>query len=170
MITRRVLTIALGAALLGGCRTETIPAADTPVPIAHGTAAEFSPLLSAPSGTGRCEVAEADPAVPGARAIAWVRGSRTEQRVTVQVDSQGRPFRFMDVRTQPSLTYPEAANRTTIGLYLTEGYAVLGNRPAGQEARIFEVPLEEASMAENLGKPIEMLQFVMNQCGRGAGD
>ena len=161
--------VALGAVLLGGCsstlyRTTPYQRVNGPVPISRGTAAEFSALIPQSTGSARCEVRESDSGGPGGRAIALVHDQPPGQRITVFVDADGVPTRYMDVRGDLP-TDDQVGDRTTIGLYLTEGYTIAGDHPSGQELEVFEFPLEEATVSENLGNPGEMLQHVLARCG-----
>ena len=97
--------------------------------------------------------------------ITLVRDEPTRQRISVIVDADGLPLRYMDVRGDLSTSADSRADRTTIGLYVTEGYAVAGNRPAGKELEVLEIPLAEAVASENLGNPGEVLEHVLSRCG-----
>ena len=85
--------------------------------------------------------------------------------VTVTVDEDGVTVKYLDVRGDLSIADDQVGDRTTIGLYLTEGYAILSNRPDAGEPNIVEVPLGQALSSDRLGNPSEKLQQVLAACG-----
>ena len=165
MIMRLVFAVALGAVLVGACTTTPYRRVSGSVPISQGTAAEFSAVVPPSTGSAHCEVRESDSGGSGERVIALVHDEPAHQRITVIVDAEGVPIRYTDVRGDPSTSDDQVGDRTTIGLYLAEGYAIAGNRSSGQELEVFEIPLEEASVSQNLGNPGEMLERVLTRCG-----
>ncbi len=165
MIMRLLSAVALGAVLLGACSTTRYQRVSGPVPIAQGTAAEFSAVVPPSTGSAHCEVRGSDLGGPGGRVIALVHDEPAEQRITVIVDAEGVPTRYTDVRGDLATSDSQVGDRTTIGLYLAEGYAIVANRSSGRELQVFEIPLEEATGSQNLGKPGEMLEHVLTRCG-----
>ena len=159
------LVTAVGALLLGGCTAAPARITDGPVPLARGSADDFAAVVPPSSSAGYCEVRRTDSEGPGDRVITLVRDEPTRQRISVIVDADGLPLRYMDVRGDLSTSADSRADRTTIGLYVTEGYAVAGNRPAGKELEVLEIPLAEAVASENLGNPGEVLEHVLSRCG-----
>lgn len=91
-----------------------------------------------------------------------------DRQVTVTVDDEGVPFRYVDVRGDLSTKVERSGDRTTIGLYLDEGYAVLSNRVGAGTPEMLEVPLEEVFTSPRLGNPRETMRRVLDSCG-GAG-
>ena len=157
--------VGFGALLLGGCSTTPYQRLTGPVPIAQGRAAEFAAVVPQSTSPTRCEVRESDQGAPGGRAITLVHDEPAPERITVLVDSEGVPVRYIDVRGGVPISGDEVGDRTTIGLYLAEGYAIAGNHSSGQEAEVFEIPLDEATESQNLGSPGEMLEQVLTLCG-----
>lgn len=160
------LPVALGALLLGGCSVATYHRPVGPVPISEGSIDAFSPLVPGSKASSRCEAIGASPAEADARSVALVYAQPAEQQVTVMLDADGAPMRYTDVRGDLSMSGREFGDRTTIGLYLAEGYAVLSNRPSGREPTVVEVPLAEAISSEELGNPGAMLEHVLATCGQ----
>lgn len=135
-----------------------------PVPISPGSAPDFVALVPGSLAAPRCRDVAGAPGPRDGRTIALVYGSPAEQQVTVTLDAEGVPTKYMDVRGDLSASVERVGARTTIGLYLTEGYAVVSNRPASADPVIFEIALDEALGSPELGNPAEMLQEVLATC------
>ena len=155
--------VTLAVIPLTGCVTHyqrTIGA----VPISPGSADGFEALVPRSSAAPRCETVAGPPGLRDARSVALVYGLPAEQQVTVTLDADGVPTRYLDVRGD--LTTPEAdvGDRTTIGLYITQGYAVVSNRRASADPVIFEIPLDEALASPELDDPAGMLEEVLATC------
>ena len=155
--------IALACCALSSCTTTPAPRPNGPVPLARGSVESFSALVPGSGATPRCERPAGAPIGPDQVAVALVYPGSPEQRVTVTVDRDGVPVRLVDDRGDLSMD-ERVGDRTTIGLYLTDGYAVLSNRPEGGEPVMLEVPLAEALTSERLGNPRAMLERVMASC------
>lgn len=151
------------ALVFGGCVTQSYQRPDAPIPLARGSIESFAPLVPSSTGTPRCESAARAPVQPGGRAVALVYPSPSAQQVTVTLDRDGVPTKYLDVRGDLSEAAPDG-DRTTIGLYLTEGYAVLSNRPESGDPAVLEVPLEEALSSDRLGNPDAKLREVLTVC------
>jgi hypothetical protein len=135
-----------------------------PVPISAGSARDFVALVPSSPATPRCEDVAGPPGPRGGRNVALVYGSPAERQVTVTLDAGGTPTRYMDVRGDLSMSADNVGDRTTIGLYLTEGYAVASNRPASGAPVMFEIPLDEALSSAELGDPAGKLEEVLTTC------
>jgi hypothetical protein len=165
MVMKLLSTVALVAVPLGGCSTTPYQRVKEPIPISQTTAAEFSAVVPPSTGLAHCEVRESDSANPGGRVITLIHDEPAERRITVSLDAEGTPTKYMDVRGDLSTSDYRGGDRTTIGLYLAQGDAIAGNRSSGQELEVFEIPLEEATGSQNLGNPGEMLERVLTRCG-----
>ena len=135
-----------------------------PVPISPGSAQGFVALVPSSSAAPRCEDVSGPPGLHDGRSVALVYGSPAEQQITVTLDAEGMPTKYMDVRGDLSMFDDDVGDRTTIGLYLTEGYAVVSNRAASADPVIFEIPLDEALESPELGDPAGMLQEILTTC------
>lgn len=161
---QRVSTLLVCCAL-SVCTTTPAPRPNGPVPLGYGSIEAFSALVPANEVTPRCEAPTGAPLEPGQTAVALVYRGSPERRVTVTLDGDGTPTRYVDDRGDLSLRQDRGGDRTTIGLYLTEGYAVLSNRPDGGRPSMLEVPLEEAWTSERLGDPRGVLERALSSCG-----
>ena len=89
--------------------------------------------------------------------------SRSRSRCVSPVALQ--PPHDIDVRGDLTQASSPALDRTTIGLYLEQGYAVLSNRQGAREPTILEVPLEEVLTSSSLGNPTAAMLEVLEACG-----
>jgi hypothetical protein len=161
---RRFFAVAAGLLVIG-CTTPTYHPMNRFVGIRRGSIESFSALVPGSSGAATCETPPTDLAPPGGRAVSLVYDGPVRQQITVLLDAAGTPTAYVDARGD--LSDPEQADgdRTTIGLYLREDYAVLSNRPRGTQATMLEVPLVEAYASDRLGNPSAQLQQVLEACG-----
>jgi hypothetical protein len=150
--------------LLAGCAVANSRPASGPVPLAYGTASSFTPLVAAPSSTPSCVRASDAPLDPGSRAVALLYPPAPERQVTVTVNSAGEPIKYLDVRGDLSESDDEMADRTTIGLYLEQGYAVLSNREGPGPPDMLEVPLDDVLTSSRFGNPSEVMEQVLATC------
>jgi hypothetical protein len=157
-------SIAFVGVLLAACSVTASPDLSGPVPLAHGAAASFTPLVEASSGAPSCVHPADAPLDPGSRAIAMLYRQPTTRQVTVTLDGTGTPVRYLDVRGDLSESDDRSADRTTIGLYLEQGYAVLSNREGAGPPDMLEVPLDEVLTSPRLGDPSREMQHVMATC------
>lgn len=155
--------VALAVMLLGGCVANNQRTVG-PVPISQASVQDFVVLVPSSPAAPRCEDVAGPPGLRDGRNVALVYGSPAERQVTVTLDVDGIPARYMDVRGDLSMSGDRVGDRTTIGLYLTEGYAVVSNRPASGDPVILEIPIEEALSSPELGNPAGMLQEVLTTC------
>ena len=165
MTVRLCTFAALTTVLVGGCSAASDPRLLGPVPIAPGSASQFSALVPVPSGPQRCEVGERDDQTEG-RVLSLVRETKVQQRISVTLDAEGVPVRYIDVRGDVFSVGDDGGDRTTIGLYLAEGYAVAANRVAGRSPELLEIPLAEARVSANLNLPGVRMEEVLSQCGQ----
>lgn len=154
--------------VLSGCTSTVQPPANGPVPLAYGSVDDFTALVPSSDGSPRCQVLDDTPVELGGRAVALVYPRPAEQQVTVYLDPTGEPTRYIDARGDLSLAGDRAGDRTTIGLYLDQGYAVLSNRPASGRHVIVEIPLAEALTPDRLDNPGVALRRVLELCGGAA--
>lgn len=161
-IVKFITAVVLGAGLLAGCSTSPYSGPNERAPLLQGTAAEFSALIQPATGPAHCETRVSEAGEAGARVHSLVHEGRVGRLIAVTVDDQGSPIRYMDVRGNTSDAF--SGDRTTIGLYLPEGYAVAGNRPSGQRLEAVEIPLDEALESPNLGNPGGMMEQVLSRC------
>jgi hypothetical protein len=153
---------------LGACVTNSALRPDAPVPLTRGSADSFSPLVAAPTSTPRCEDRDPPALAEGERAVALIYPPPLKRQITVTVDGEGVPFRYVDVRGDMTTEVDRAGDRTTIGLYLDEGYAVLSNREGTGTPEMLEVPLAEVLTSPRLGNPRETMLEVLDRCGGAA--
>lgn len=147
-----------------GCTTSAPQRTTGPVPLARGDAASFSPMVS-PTSTGpRCIEASDEDVAAGRRALAVRYAGPPARQVTVTLDADGVPTRYMDVRGDLEGSGDDAGDRTTIGLYLEQGYAVLSNRSRGSDPTMLEVPVEEVLTSASLGDPSAVIDGVLESC------
>lgn len=165
-IVRYYLLVAMSSLFLGGCTTAPYQRPNGPVGISQGSVDAFSALVPTSTTIPRCEEPADSPVGPGGRAVALVYPGPAEQQVTVILDQDGAPTRYIDVRGDLSISDERAGDRTTIGLYLEQGYAVASNRSGSEDPVIVQFPLDEALSSERLGNPGAMLQHILAVCGR----
>lgn len=151
--------------LLAACSVTPSHPASGPVPVAHGTASSFTPLVAASSAAPSCVQPARAPLNAGARAVALFYPGPGERQVTVTVDSTGVPTKYLDVRGDLSESDHEVMDRTTIGLYVEQGYAVLSNREKAGSPDMLEVPLDDVLRSSELGNPAEEMRHVLAICG-----
>lgn len=159
----RLLTLACLTAA-GACAVSSTTPVSGPVPVVSGDAASFVPLVVPSVAGGRC-VPTSDASVPaGARAVAMRYPGPPERQVTVTVSDDGTPIRYIDVRGDLSESDGDVGDRTTIGLYLEQGYAVLSNRVASDAPDMLEVPVEDVVTSPRLGNPEGLMTEVLARC------
>lgn len=148
----------------------TVPAVreNGPVPVVRGTVDSFAPLVAPSAGAPSCETPMGPSLEAGERAVALVYDDDPGRQVTVTLGENGEPIRYMDVRGALSPEDLGRGDRTTIGLFLDGGYAVLSNRPDGGAPTVVEVPLSEALDSERLGTPSEAMERVLSMCAEEA--
>jgi len=154
----------LSGLLLGGCSVTSPQPSAGPVPLEYGSASSFTPLVNATSAPSSCAEPADAPIQPGARALALHYPGPPERQVTVTLNPAGEPTRYVDVRGDLAHPRSSALDRTTIGLYLEQGYAVLSNRQGTQEPTMLEVPLEEVLTSSSLGNPTATMLQVLEAC------
>lgn len=159
-------TILTTLVLSGACTVTPAPSTSGPVPLAYGDAASFRPLVPVPAAAPTCMRPTNAPVPPGARAVAMLYAGPPERQVTVIVDGEGTPIRYLDVRGDLSESDGDVGDRTTIGLYLEQGYAVLSNRAATGAPDILEVPLDDVVSSPRLGNPDAVMSEVLENCAR----
>ena len=130
---------------LAGCSVTSIRTSAGPVPLEYGSASSFIPLVAATSAPSSCVAPEDAPLEPGAEALALYYPGPPQRQVTVTLNSAGEPTRYVDVRGDLAQPGSSAHDRTTIGLYLEQGYAVLSNRQATEVPTMLEVPWKGSS-------------------------
>src|SRR6185503_11441126 len=92
------------------------------VPITRASIEAFSALVPASNASPTCgQPSEAARAI-GHSGVSLIYDDPTRQ-VTVLLDATGNPTAYFDVRGDLSASNQRGGDRTTIGLYLTEGYA-----------------------------------------------
>ncbi len=160
---RRITAIAASLAL-AACTTSPAPATSGPVPLSYGDAATFEPLVAMSSAGASC-VQPAEAHLPsGARSVAMRYAGPPERQVTVTLDAEGTPIRYLDVRGDLTEADGDARDRTTIGLFLEQGYAVLSNRRAADTPSMLEVPLDDLVASPRLGNPEAVMAQVLDRC------
>ena len=158
-----VLTVLCSAS---ACTVTPAPLTSGPVPLVSGEADSFHPLVTA-SATGSTCVQPSDEALPpGARAVAMRFSGLPERQVTVTLDGDGNPIKYLDVRGDLSERDDEVGDRTTIGLFLPQGYAVLSNRPSSEAPVMLEVPVDDVVSSSRLGNPRAVMNEVLETCAR----
>lgn len=163
------LAVAISATfVLGGCSVQPVPDPSGPVPLVRGSAASFQPLLRESTESPSCVDPVDAPLPAGGRAVALLYPESPRRQVTVTVDRSGVPIKYLDVRGDLSEADDDMGDRTTIGLYLTEGYAVLSNREGERRPEILEVPLDEVLTSVELGDPTQEMEHVLNRCDPAA--
>ena len=162
---RLYFLVTVSGLFLSGCTSVVYQRLSDGVPVSRGSAATFFPLVPNSSGASHCKEPTAAPLGPGGRAVALVYPGPPERQVTVTLDQDGVPTKYVDVRGDLSVSDDRAGDRTTIGLYLDQGYAVLSNHPKSGEAVVVEVPLDEVLTSDALGDPSDMMQHVLTVCG-----
>lgn len=160
---RAVLLVGALSLTVAACATTPVRPLSRPVPLATGSVDAFVPLVEASDQSPRCEARDHDLLAPGQRAVALVYGGGPPRRVTVTVDEDLQPVRYVDDRGDLSAR-GRSGDRTTIGLYLDADYAVLSNRPRRAPAVIVEVPLSDAIESRKLGDPRAVIRRVMSEC------
>lgn len=153
-----------GGVFVAACSVTSSPNPSGPVPLARGAASSFTPLVTASSAVPSCVQPSDAPLDPGSRAVAFLYPGPADRQVTVTVDSTGVPTRYVDVRGDLSESDHPVADRTTIGLYLEQGYAVLSNREGAGPPDMLEVPLDDVLSSPRLGNPNEVMQDVLATC------
>ena len=151
--------------LLAGCSVTSPRPSAGPVPLEYGSASSFTPLVGVTSAPSSCVEPADAPLDPGAQALALHYPGPPERQVTVTLNPAGEPTRYIDVRGDLTQARSPALDRTTIGLYLEQGYAVLSNRQGAREPTILEVPLEEVLTSSSLGNPTAAMLEVLEACG-----
>jgi len=159
------LAVLVSGITLAGCTSTSYQRPNGPVGLSYGSIESFSALVPSSDGAPRCVDPTEAPVERGGRAVAQVREGSRDQQVTVTLDQDGTPTKYLDVRGDLSVADDHVGDRTTIALFLTEGYAVLSNRPAHGEPIILQVPLAEASSSDRLGNPDDRLRDVLAACG-----
>jgi len=155
-----VALTACGVSLYGTTPYRPVPG---PTPISRGTASDFTAVVPPADGAVRCEARDAASTIASGRMVTLVREGPPVQRITVTIDPEGEPVRYVDDRGDLSSGRDRGGDRTTIALYLTEGYAVAANR-SGSDVSVVEIPLEEAVDSPNLGRPSDQLERVLARC------
>ncbi len=149
---------------LASCTVTPTPPTSGPVPLVAGEADSFHPLVTA-SATGSTCVQPSDEALaPGARAVSMRFSGPPQRQVTVTLDGDGNAIKYLDVRGDLSEKDGEAGDRTTIGLFLPQGYAVLSNRPASEAPVMLEVPADDVVWSSRLGNPGAVMNEVLEAC------
>ena len=161
------LLIAASGVLVSGCASTPYFRPTGPVAVTPGSVDAFAALVPSSAGVPHCEEPTGAHLQRGERAVAWVYPPPTEQQVTVVLDATGVPTRYIDVRGDLSTPDQSVADRTTIGLYLDQDYAVLSNRPSSGSPVILEVPLSQALSSERLGNPSATMERVLTACAGG---
>lgn len=167
-IVKTYVVAIVSSLTLSGCVSMTHGPPDGPVALSYGSIDSFSALVPTSDGAPRCEDPTHAPVPAGGRAVALEYADPPAQQVTVTLNENGIPTKYLDVRGDLSTGDDRAGDRTTIGLYFTEGYAVLSNRPAGGAPVVLEVPLAEALSSDRLGDPDGRLQDVLAACAGAA--
>lgn len=163
---RRAL-IASGVVLVTACTTSVPSTSSGPVPVTRGEASSFTPLVASSSAGARC-VDSPDTAVdPGARVVAVRYSGPPQRQVTVMLDADGTPTRYLDVRGDFEARGPDTEDRTTIGLYLDQGYALLSNRAGQGDLTMLEVPVDDVLTSPRLGDPSGVIEEVLRRCSPG---
>ena len=155
----------LSGVVLAACSVTLSRPASGPVPLTRGAASSFTPLVMASSATPSCVQPSDAPLAAGSRAIALLYPRSPARQVTVTVDSAGVPTKYLDVRGDLSEADGQVTDRTTIGLYLEQGYAVLSNREGADPPDMLEVPIDDVLTSPRLGNPSEVMQHVLATCG-----
>ncbi|MHB1193830.1 MAG: hypothetical protein ACYC6F_12375 [Longimicrobiales bacterium] len=99
--------------------------------------------------------------------LSLIFGEPPEQRITVVLDSDGRPTSYSDIRGDLVVSDDHVGDMTMISLNLVRGQAIAQNRPASGESQAFRFPFEDALSSENLGYPQATLERVLATCGEG---
>ena len=160
---RLYVLVTLGGAVLSGCTTTQVTRPVGMVPVSRASIEQLSALVPASSSAPRCEQRGPTP-VLGATAVSVVYPGEIARQVTVNLDPAGDPTAYFDVRGD--LTHEDGGERTTIGLYLDAGYAVLSNRASSGDLVIVEVPLDQAITSDRLDNPAATIERVLSECGR----
>lgn len=155
----------LVSVLLVGCSAMHPGQRSGPVPLAYGSASSLTPLVAATPTPSSCLEPSDAPIDSGMRAVALHYPGPPERQVTVTLDAVGEPIRYVDVRGDLANADSEVLDRTTIGLYLQQGYAVLSNRDGAGEPSMLEVPLDEVLASPRLGNPEATMDEVLSACG-----
>lgn len=162
---RVCLLAAVAGLLVSGCTTAAYRPTNGFVGLTRGSVETFTALVPSSTGPGTCETPANAPIEPEGRVVAMVYGEPIQQQVTVHFDGAGVPTALIDVRGDLSDPEHSTGDRTTIGLYLNEDYAVLSNRPRAGQPTMLEVPLDQAYSSDRLGNPSAVLQRVLAACG-----
>lgn len=152
----------LGGVLLAAC--SVTPSPPVSVPLARGSGESFTPLVEASPADPRCVEPVNAPLGEGAHAVALLYPDAPERQVTVTLDRTGVPTKYLDVRGDLSESDDRVQDRTTIGLFLDRGYAVLSNREGQGPPDMLEVPLDDVFTSPRLGNPSEVMQRVVATC------
>jgi len=162
MTTRRVTLLI--SVLLAGCSVTSPGRGAGPVPLEYGSASSFTPLVDATYASSACVEPAGAPLEPGAKALALYFPGPPQRQVTVTLNAVGEPTRYLDVRGDLAQSPTRALDRTTIGLYLEQGYAVLSNREGTDAPTMLEVPIEEVLTSASLGNPTAIMREVLEAC------
>ncbi|MBT8487956.1 MAG: hypothetical protein HKN72_07400 [Gemmatimonadetes bacterium] len=158
---------ALTAAIaVAACSVTPAPRTSGPVPLVSADAASFAPLVPTSATESSCVQPSGAPLPPGGRAVAMRYSGPPHRQVTVTLDGDGNPIKYLDVRGDLSENDGDAGNRTTIGLFLEQGYAVLSNRSAAEAPVMLEVPVDDVVSSSRLGNPREVMHEVLESCDR----
>lgn len=154
----------IGGLLLAACSVAPATQSSGPVPLVRGSGSSFTPLVTASSSAPRCVLPAESAQDAGSRSVAVLYQQPPKRQVTVTIDGAGVPTRYIDVRGDLSEADGDVGDRTTIGLYLDQGYAVLSNREAGGSPSILEVPLDDVLTSPRFGNPSLVLEDVLAAC------